>query len=809
VSASRLLFAVVFCLTAGVHPVLLLAQQAPPIEVVLRVVDETGVVIKGAIITTIDSEKQPLLTVQTDELGRAVLADVPAGRARLRVQKKDFYAVEQEVELEAGREIEIVLNHEQEFVEEVEVIYSTPALDPQKTESSHQMGLEEITKLPFTTTRDIRTSLPFVPGVLRDPAGSLHINGSRSSQILTQIDGFNVGDPGSGTFDARLSSDAIRSLDVQGSRYSAEFGKASGGVLRLLTGMGDDRYRFSATDFLPSLQSRRGIHINNWTPRFTVSGPVKKGRAWFFQALEGEYGLDIVKELPEGNDRNQTTRWSSLTKGQVNLGRSNILSGTMLLNRFDATHAWLSPFRPIDATVRLDSEATLFGIRNQTFLADGLILDVSGGVHETRTQDTPMGPLPFQIQLERRSGNYYKSAYSFSRRLQSAATATLPGLEFHGTHELKFGQQVDHLSYTFSVNRRPILIRREDDSVERLVEFPGAHRGAIDNLEAAFFFQDRWSPVEPLVLELGIRFDWDQLVRDVLLSPRVAASYMLNQKTKLTGGIGLFHDASNCRLLALGDQGSRIDRIADGEGVFQTQIESRFLVERNLLRGPRYLNVSGAVEHQLVNSTVLSAEAIVRRGAGAWSYEPTGSPGTYLLTSQREDDFHSLEISAVRSFKRGNQVSASYTRSSARSSSVIDSDIDNLIFGAGGEGPVAWDVPNRLLSWGWFPLPARFEIAYALDWRSGWAFSVLNQRQELVGSPNSRRFPAYFSLNLHFEKRVRFASYEWALRAGFNNVTNHRNAGSIDANIDSPDFLDLAAIEDRAFVGRVRLLGRK
>ncbi len=777
----------------------------------LRVEDETGVAIKGAVITINAGGQSPVI-VQTDELGRAVSAGATAGRARLRVEKKDFYAFEQEVDFEVDREIEIVLNHKQEFAEEVEVIYSEPALDPQKTESSHQMGLEEITKVPFTTTRDIRTALPFVPGVLRDPAGNLHINGSRSSQILTQIDGFNVGDPATGTFDARLSSDAIRSLDVQGTRYSAEYGKASGGVLRLETGMGDDRYRFSATDFLPSLQSRRGIHINNWTPRFTVSGPVKKGRAWFFQAFEGEYGLDIVKELPEGEDRNQTTRWSSLSKGQVNLGRSNILSGTLLLNRFDATHAWLSPFQPIDATVRQDSEATLLGIRNQTFFADGLILDVSGGLHESRTQDTPMGPLPFQVQLEKRSGNYYRSSYAFSRRIQSAVTATVPRVEFHGVHELKFGQQVDHLTYAFSVDRRSIRVLREDDTIERLVEFEGAHRGDIGNLEAALFVQDRWSPVDPVVLEMGLRVDWDHLVRDFLLSPRVAATYMLNRQTKLSGGIGLFHDASNTRLLALGEQGGRTDRIADEQGVFQTEIESRFLVDRNLLRGPRYLNVSGAAQRQLPGSLVVSGEAVVRRGSGAWSFEPAGigqPVGTFLLTSQRDDDFHSVEFAAVRGFKRGNQVSASYTRSSTRSSSVIDWDIDNMVFGAGGEGPVAWDVPHRILSWGWFPLPKRFEVAYSMDWRSGIPFSALNQRQELVGNPNSRRFPAYFSLNLHFEKRVRFANYEWALRAGFNNVTDHRNAGSINTNIDSPDFLELAAIEDRAFVGRIRLLGRK
>ncbi len=811
-SASRLILAFVFCVAAVCSPVMVLAQPAAPVEVVLRVVDETGVAIKGAIITTIDSAKQPLVTVQTDELGRAVLADVPPGPARLRVQKKDFYTVEQEVGFESGREIEVVLNHHQEFAEEVDVVYSPPALDSQKTESSHQLGLEEITKIPFTTTRDIRSVLPFVPGVIRDPSGNLHVNGSRSSQILTQIDGFNVGDPTTGSFDARLSSDAIRSVDVQGARYSAEFGKASGGVLRLSTGIGDDHFRFSATDFLPSLQSRRGIHINNWTPRFTLSGPVKKGRAWFFQAFEGEYGLDIVKELPEGRDQNQTTRWSSLTKGQVNLGRSNILSGTMLLNRFDTTHAGLSPFQPIDATVRRGAEATLFGIRNQTFLADGLILDASAGIHETRNQDTPMGSLPFEIQLERRSGNFYRSSYSFSRRVQTAMTATLPGLKFHGVHELKFGQQLDHVGYTFAVDRRPIVILREDQSIERQIEFSGAHRGQRGNVEAAVFVQDRWSPIKPLLLEVGFRADWDEIVRDVLLSPRVAASYMLRPKTKLSGGVGLFHDASNFRLLALAEQGNRIDRIADSSGVFATEIESRFDVDRSQLRGPRYLNASAAVEQQLAGSMIVSGEAVVKHGTGAWSYEPAGpgrAPGTYLLTSQRKDDFYSVEVAMVRTFKRGNQASASYTRSSARSSSVLESDIDNMVFGGTGEGPVAWDVPHRLLSWGWVPLPWRLEAAFSMDWRSGFPFSVLNQRQELVGLPNERRFPSYFSLNIHFEKRVRFASHEWALRAGFNNVTNHQNAGAINTNIDSPEFLALGAIEDRAFVGRVRLLGRK
>jgi len=86
------------------HGVLLAQQPSEQPQIVLRVVDETGVAVTAAVIT-VDSGGKPTVTVGTDELGRAVLPGNMAGRARLRVQKKDFYAFEQEVDFEPGREV--------------------------------------------------------------------------------------------------------------------------------------------------------------------------------------------------------------------------------------------------------------------------------------------------------------------------------------------------------------------------------------------------------------------------------------------------------------------------------------------------------------------------------------------------------------------------------------------------------------------------------------------------------------------------------------------------------------------------------
>ena len=75
--------------------------------------------------------------------------------------------------------------------------------------------------------------------------------------MYDQIDGFNVSDPATGQFLTRVSVDALRSADVASSRYSTEFGKGSGGVISLRTGMGDDHWRVTATDFIPGFRTGR------------------------------------------------------------------------------------------------------------------------------------------------------------------------------------------------------------------------------------------------------------------------------------------------------------------------------------------------------------------------------------------------------------------------------------------------------------------------------------------------------------------------------------------------------------------------
>jgi hypothetical protein len=124
-------------------------------------------------------------------------------------------------------------------------------------------------------------------------------------------------------------------------------------------------------------------------------------------------------------------------------------------------------------------------------------------------------------------------------------------------------------------------------------------------------------------------------------------------------------------------------------------------------------------------------------------------------------------------------------------------------------GPMPWDAPHRLLSWSYFPLSEKWALAYMLEWRSGYPFSVENEEGRIIGAANSRRFPDFFELNVHLERRFDFRGHRWALRGGVNNLVDRLNPTVVNNNISSPDFLRYAGGTSRAFVTRIRWLGKK
>ena len=107
------------------------------------------------------------------------------------------------------------------------------------------------------------------------------MDGGAEDQAIYTLDGFNISDPLTGRFETRLSVESVRAIEVSTGRFSPEFGKGSAGAVAIKTVMGDDKFRYSATNFVPGFETRKGLQFGSWTPRLEISGPLWRGRAWF------------------------------------------------------------------------------------------------------------------------------------------------------------------------------------------------------------------------------------------------------------------------------------------------------------------------------------------------------------------------------------------------------------------------------------------------------------------------------------------------------------------------------------------------
>jgi hypothetical protein len=808
------------------------SPEAPPPapqdrSLLLRARDENGAPVASAkvYLFATSAEGQRLVAVwETDSLGRVPMAGIAPGVYQLRVEKQGFYAIKMEgVEVGKAETLDINLEHEQEIRESVDVSSAPPTIDQTRTVASDEIGAREIVNLPYPRRRDFKNMVAYLPRVHQDNTGQLHLNGAASYQTFYALDGFNITHPASGLLEVRVSPDALRKIEIQSSRFSAEYGKASGGVLNLTTGMGDDRYRVAATDFAPSAQFINGIHLDSWTPRLMFSGPIRKGRAWFYSAADADVSFDIQRDLPDGANKNLSRRVGELVKGQVNLSPTHLVSMGMLINQFHNEYSGLSVNIPQQSAPELKQDAYLFTLKDQVFRANGLSFETGLALSKFSADILPHGALPYQLTPKEVRGSYFMRSEASSQRIQGLVNLTLSPSEWRGRHEVKLGADINHVKYARLLDRRPIQILRADNTISRVITFDSNRQARRDNIEAGLYLQDRWAISNRLLVETGMRFDRDNIVRRVLASPRLAGSALLTKDgdTRLSLGAGLFYDATNLDIVTRTLEGRRQEQFVarDGLTVFSDRSAvTTFTLNDRRLEAPRYFGLSMEFERKLPADIYFRSEYLGRWGVNGYAFNVQGGDqtGQQLMTvldlrNSRRDRYDAFSVTTRRAFRENYLFFASYTRSSARTNSVLDFSLDTPLFSPQSGGPFSWDAPNRLLSWGWAPVPfvKKTDIAYSVEWRSGYPFSVIDQDRRLSGEPNSNRFPNYFSLNVHAERKLRLLSFNLALRAGFNNITDRQNAVAVDNNINSDNFLNFNGIQGRQFTARIRFLGRK
>jgi len=790
-----------------------------------RVVDENEAPVAGARVSASRGAETP--AVATSGPSGDFRLNLPAAGRYLVTVNRTGYFVLKDRPVDAGPnapQVTLVLNIQQESFQSVTVGESPSPVDPQQTQTEQRLSGSEVNDIPYTNSHSLRNALPLIPGVVMDPSGGLHFHGGAEYQTQYTLNGFDITDPIDGRYTTLLAVEGIHSLDLYSGSESPQYGRGSAGTLEIRTESGTDQLHYTATNFIPGVDSRGGLRVGDWTPRAGISGPIVKGRAWFSDSFNGEYNSGYVSGLPDGQNTNPFWMLGNLFHVQVNLRPTDILYGDVLTNFDHQAHYGLGVLDPVSTTSGLSDNEELGAVKESHAWFGGSLLEVGAAWQRVFHRRTPEGTAPYLITPDGRQGNYFVDSTEYGTRDQLFANFYPHSYRWHGRHQLQFGADVQRLGYSAVFRRSSYEVIGLDNLPQFSTTFHGSGIFSRPNTAEALFVNDHWQPVDSVAIDAGLRQDWDQLVGRAALSPRIGAAWSLfsDRRTKLTAAYDILHDATNLALFArpLDQQALTVPYL---NGVPQSPLLSTFVIGPHL-RFPRYRNLSAGAEHDFGHRISGHLEWLSKQGSDGFVYSPLagsspvsiqpialqyGYGGTYELTNLRLDHYHEVAVTFRQSFGDQYGWMASYTRSSAVSNAVLDVGIDQPLQVTDNFGPMPWDTPNRLLAWGYFPVHfTNWAASVLVDYRTGFPFSITNPAGMVLGGVDSNRYPSNFDLNLAIERRFVFRGYRFALRLGCDNVTDHNNPTAVNAVQGAPQFMQFYGYEGRHFVLRIRGFGR-
>jgi outer membrane receptor protein involved in Fe transport len=748
--------------------------------------------------------------VSTESDGTFRFDRLPYGTYRLTIEKGGYFNVSTEIRLESSESVEFTLTEAEKVKQDVNVVARPEPINPDSVSPQLTVNNEVVQNIVYPGRLNFTNALALMPGVLRDDSGQLHIQGGRTDQIRYQLDGMNLTNATAGGLTENIPLDAIESIDLDLAGYSAEFGKGSGGVVRVHSQLTGDKYKFNVTDFVPGISLRRRS-ISEFSPRLLFSGPVARNKVWFMYAASFRYASNWVEGLLAPDNQQRQTLSDELLKLQWNVRESHVVSLDVIFNTQFFSNNGLSVVRPLDTTTDSRGHGTTLAVSDRhTF--GGTLVETMLQWTRTRNSNLAKGTQPLEIGPDLWTGNYYADQRVYDQRWHASESVSWEKRTGGLTHRFKVGGEFDNVNSNLRLDRRSFQLLDDSGDLRSSVSFSGPDFTALSNQEYGAFAQDRIILSPALQMEAGLRYDRERQADRNNLAPRFGFSFLPRKtlQSKISGGVGLFYD----NLTLLNIEMSQLQRrytTAYNNGVPVAAPAPTAVKVSPDLRDPYAVHWNVAWENEWAPRWVSRVEYIQKAGRedSRLAAVPAADGFNLLFNNSGKSDYRAVEFIFDRPVRTDLRILASYTHSNAKARPSMSLDFPDPAVESVGEVPVEWNAVHRFVSWGYFPLPAHLYGSFAVEARSGFPFTTVDDLNHVVGPYNSNRMPTFFSTDASLEKQLPIPfenGKRVAVRIGVTNLFNHFNPRTVDPNIDSSSFLRFTDAPRRRFVLRLRIL---
>jgi hypothetical protein len=264
------------------------------------VTDETGAVIRGAKVTAHHIATGLIRSDTTNDSGEYTLPQLPVGIYAVSAEQPGFKKVERpniELRVDDNLRVNLVLSVGQ-VTETVSIVDAAPVINTDSATVGNVVDNKTVTELPLNGRNFLQLNL-LVPGANtgvkgsqnQTQGGSISVNGAREQSNNFLLDGIDNNDAAINQYTVAISTEALQEFKIQGSTYTAEFGRSAGAQINVATKSGSNAFHGSAYEYLrnSTLDAKNFFDRPGAIPPLkrnqygtAIGGPVKKDKSFFF-----------------------------------------------------------------------------------------------------------------------------------------------------------------------------------------------------------------------------------------------------------------------------------------------------------------------------------------------------------------------------------------------------------------------------------------------------------------------------------------------------------------------------------------------
>lgn len=267
------------------------------------VTDPNGAVVTGATVTVKSSATGITRSVTTGSDGSYQVIGLPPGDYEVTTEAATFKkTVISPVKITVGQNVELGIKLEIGAAD-VTVTVSGDAvelIETTKTSVAQTINQQTIANLPINERSATGFALT-LSTVGRDngrpigpaPTSGLNIGGQRGRSTLVQVDGADFTDNSINAARTTVSQEAVQEYQVATNSYTAEFGRATGGIINVVTKRGTNNWNGNVFGFIRDKSIQARAPFAPFKSAFTrtqfgatIGGPIVQDRSFIFAAYE-------------------------------------------------------------------------------------------------------------------------------------------------------------------------------------------------------------------------------------------------------------------------------------------------------------------------------------------------------------------------------------------------------------------------------------------------------------------------------------------------------------------------------------------